>query len=98
MSADTWEALFIPLKNDEGELVVLIQQWKEPNKTETKLIKLDSEPTITHGRYPFCMGLMRFVNVSETKKVLRCERCGLRISFPSSVETLGELKEHLLNT
>jgi len=99
MTVHSWKALYIPLEDDEGEFVVIVEQWKQPSETEAGLIRLDSEPTIHHGdpSLPFCGGLTRFVKVSETKSFLFCERCGLKISFSSSVETLGELKEHLLN-
>ncbi len=96
MGATVWEAMSISLK-EEGELRVLVQQWEKPDESETNSIRLDSEPTISHGHHPFCGGLTRFVKVSESKNILRCERCGLRIPFPPSVETLGELAKYLSN-
>ncbi len=95
MGATVWEATSLSLKDGEGELRVLVQQWEKPIESETNSIRLDSEPTISHGSYPFCGGLMRLVKISGSKSILRCERCGLRISFPPAVETVGELAEHL---
>ncbi len=97
MGATTWEAMSIPLKNGEGELKVLVQQWEKPDESKTNSIRLDSGPTISHGPHPFCGGLIRFVRISESKNIFHCERCGLRISFHPSAVTLGELAQYLSN-
>ena len=94
MGATVWKTAFLPLEDKEGELRVLAQQWEKPTKPETDSIRLDSEPVITHGHYPFCEGLMSVVKVSESKSILYCKKCGLRISFPPSIETVGELAKY----
>ncbi|MDD5291007.1 MAG: hypothetical protein PHZ04_02715 [Patescibacteria group bacterium] len=93
MSAPVWKVLSIPLKDGEGKLEILVQQWKKPDKTKLKLIRLNSELLITHS----CFGLMKFIEVSKDKNILHCVVCSLRISLPSSIKTLGELEEYLLN-
>ena len=98
MGATVWEAALLPLKDDEGKLVLLVQQWEKPTESDCFSFRLSSEPTIYHGGpgepHLFCGGHIRFITISESKKVLHCERCGLRIAFPS-VETVGELAEYL---
>ncbi len=78
---------------DEGELVTLIQSWKEPGADEVDSIELHSDNSLHH--YPHCLGSFRVIKVTDEKKVLFCKRCGLRLSIPISLINIKDLREYL---
>lgn len=86
----------LPLKNGE-EGVLCIHFWradtKEPSKEEIEefpLCTTSGSEGLYHGSH--CGGDIAFVKITDSKKVLFCKKCGLRISFPVKIEKFGELK------
>jgi hypothetical protein len=58
----------------------------------------DSHSTlIVHER---CRGFVDALDVSESRFVLTCRACGLRVYAPASIETFEQLRDHFgpLNT
>ncbi|MEK7150825.1 MAG: hypothetical protein AAB783_01355 [Patescibacteria group bacterium] len=75
------------LPNNEGNIRVLVQEWNKPNE-EVVLSQPIGAHTLTHGN----CSTLDFVRVSDAKDVLCCKHCLLRISLPSNLKTLSDLK------
>ncbi len=75
------------LPDNEGTLTALVQDWHEPKEEAVLATAIEAE-TLTHGN---CSKL-DFVRISDAKNVLCCKHCMLRITIPSNLKTLGDLK------
>lgn len=78
------------LRDNEGTLIALVQEWDEPNE-ESVLSQPLGARTLTHGN----CSTLDFVRISDARNVLCCKHCLLRISLPSALKTLGDLKGFL---
>jgi len=70
-------------------LVISVFEAKELNKEEIKNFPLTSN-RLFHG--PKCGGNVKMSEITESTNVLYCEKCGLRISYPSKIKKFGELQ------
>jgi len=91
MGAAVWVKGNIPLGDNEGMLVILLQSWEKPSAKEADAVKLTSG--FLH-HYPRCGGRIRAIKITKIKQVLFCEGCGLRLSIPDSLKTIKDLREY----
>jgi hypothetical protein len=82
----------ILLKDNEGEIRVITQGWEKPSEEQMNLQSLETHTVFVHEP---CGGMPKVVKVSDFKKVLFCNKCGLRISFSHQVKTLGDMRKAL---
>ncbi len=78
---------FAILPDGEGVLAALVET-RHPPKVEAVLMQEIRGSIIKHDS----CSTLEFVCVSETKSVLCCKGCLLRISLPSKVKTLDDLR------
>jgi hypothetical protein len=83
----------IHLKDGEGEIGVIIEGWKKPSEEEAYTQSIDNCLKLFHE--PCCYGRLAVVRVSDTKQVLFCNTCGLRINLGHQALTLGDLRKFL---
>lgn len=75
-----------------GEAIRLTNTYpgsETPQMTEETVI---DEHLIVHD---LCQGFVDVLEISDTYKCLRCRHCGLRVVYPKSVKTYGDLKKYL---
>jgi hypothetical protein len=82
----------IRLKDDEGELRVIVEGLGKPSEQEVNSRSLDKHFVLTHEP---CGGMPQLVKVSHSKRVLFCEKCGLRLSLSRQVTTFGDMRKVL---
>lgn len=92
MSAPTHYFSLGELPDGEGQLRVLVQSWDTPVEAAVLSQSIETCP-ILHGE----CNILKIVTISNTKRVLCCERCMLRISLPLSVQTIDELRQYLVS-
>jgi hypothetical protein len=93
MSLPTHSTLVMSgLKDNEGPLRLLTEQENVPSNIEA-FSTLLSVANLVHGQMD--CPVLRYVVISASKSVLCCDRCLLRLSFPTQLKTVGDLRSYL---
>ena len=97
------ERLSISLGKGNGDLIVYpgaildmatVTVRREPVEDVRRVLLLSPPSTnkLIHG--PFCGGEFKVHKVTSPRAALFCSGCGLRLLFPSRINTVGELEKY----
>jgi hypothetical protein len=93
-----YASYFALISETEGSIVFLKMADNLPNAEKIGEIKIKKIVNFLNNglrHYPACFGEVELLPVTYSYNVLVCKTCHLRVSIPSSVITLEDLKNYL---
>jgi len=79
----------------DGYLEISYSRTHKTISAEIGALLLNQNPEILiHG--PYCKGKIEVIKITDTKMVIHCKNCGLRLPITTAMpKTIGELRKYL---